>query len=234
MANDKYGIVNWDEPKFGKQQQYSNDSKNDFLYLKNGDNYVRLVTPPFQFSQWRFKPLEIPPEGRNKYGERVNSSLFHGKAPLQEEPWTKNEWHPKWPSRRWLCGVIDRATGAYKVLDIGTTVFEQIQYLNNKRGDVMGYDLCITKDSNKPAASMYKVIDERPTPLSAADLEIKANVDMEELKKRVTPPTYDEVKSRVAKIVEQWTTKTDSAAAATSKGGDNDNFDFPAATDSDK
>jgi hypothetical protein len=204
------------------------------MKLKNGANTVRVITRPYQFDVWLgFKPSEKIPTDRSPYGERLNSSIFHGKDPLMEAPWNLER-----PSRRWLVGVIDRQTSSYKVLDISSTIFKKIQNLNKIKGDIGGYDITIMRDDQQSAANFYDVIPGDKEPLSAADLEIKENVDLEDLQRRVTPPTYEQVKDRLNKILEIWGVSPstvakggDSVKATTtsSQSDDDGDMDFPTA-----
>ena len=223
--NQKFGAVDWDSVKFGKGQFADNENKTEFMRLKNGDNTIRLLTKPYQYLVWLgWKPTEeVPEHVKNKFGERVMSSIFHGEDPLMQEPWNL-----KFPQRRWLAGCIDRATGSYKILDMGPSIFEKLQFLNKKRGDPLTYDVTITKNPENPPASFYSLLNEEKTPLSASDLEIKEQVDIEDLKRRVSPPTYNEVKERIQKIIEKYSVQ--SSAPGTAKAEEEtDDTDFPSA-----
>jgi len=160
------------------------------------------------------------------------SSIFHGKDPLMESPWLLER-----PTRRWYIGVIDRDTNSYKLLDISSSIFKKLQVLNKIKGDPTGYDVSIVKDSNAAPANYYEVIPGDKEPLSAADIELKEQVDIEDIKRRVTPPTYDQVKDRLNKILEIWGVNP-SAVKASAKvgnsvkaheGGDDESVDFPSA-----
>ena len=231
MAKENFGMVDWDQPKFGKSTK--EDSKVEFMKLANGVNKLRLLTKPFQYDTWLgFKPTENIPEGRNKYGERLLSSIFHGKDPLMEAPWNLER-----PTRRWLCGIIDLNTSSYKILDLSSSIFKKLQNLNKIKGDVTSYDIAIVKDTNQPPASYYDVLPLDTRPLTGAEIELREGIDYDDLKRRVQPPTYDQVKDRLDKILVLWgvsaQNKTPKIGNSAAKGGDieaaDDDTDFPSA-----
>jgi len=235
MAKNQYGMTEWDTPKFTKFNKDENTAKVEFMKLKNGTNTVRIITKPFEYETWLgFKPSENIPEGRSKYGERILSSIFHGKDPLMESPWNLER-----PTRRWYIGVIDRDTSSYKLLDISSSIFKKLQILNKLKGEPTGYDVTIVKDSNAAPANYYEVIPGDKEPMSASDIELKEQVDLEDIKRRVTPPTYEQVKVRLDKILEicgvdakKLVAKTSAQKVGNSKtpeGGDDESVDFPSA-----
>jgi hypothetical protein len=107
------------------------------------------------------------------------------------------------PSRRWLIGVISRKTGTFKLLDISYAVFSQIQkYAKNTQrwGDPTKYDIDIVVDKNGGPTGYYAVQPIPKEPLSVADQTIKDSVDFDDLKRRVTPYTAEQVQKRIDKI----------------------------------
>jgi hypothetical protein len=102
-----------------------------------------------------------------------------------------------------LLGVISRKTGTYKILDISYAVFSQIRkYARNtaRWGDPTKYDVDIVVDKNGGPTGYYSVQAVSKEPLSAADNAIKDGVDLDELKRRVTPPTPEQVLKRLEYI----------------------------------
>ena len=82
-------------------------------------------------------------------------------------------------------------------------VFSQIRKLarNTQRwGDPTKYDLDIVVDKNGGATGYYSVQPISKEPLSAVDQQIKDNIDLDDLKRRVTPPTPELVQKRLDKI----------------------------------
>jgi hypothetical protein len=185
-----FGEVNWsDEVYAGGNKKDAN--KDLWLKLDEGDNELRLVTQPYQFLIHKYKK---DPNDKKDFGQKVYCSAVHGSCPLctlgdKAKP-------------RWLLGVISRKTNTYKILDISFAVFSQIRKLakNAKWGDPTKYDINIVVDKNGGPTGYYSVQPLSKEPLSAADQLIKDNVDSDELKRKVTPPTAEMVQKRIDKI----------------------------------
>jgi hypothetical protein len=187
-----FGEVNWTDDVFANEGKKTVNSKDLFLRLNEGTNEVRLLTQPFQYFVHKYKK-----EGDPGFGQKVHCSAIHGSCPLcalgdKAKP-------------RWLLGVISRHGGnnTYKILDISFAVFSQIRKLakNPKIGDPTKYDINIEVDKNGGATGYYAVQNLDKEPLSAADQMIKdTQVDLDDLKRRVTPPTPDKVQARMDKI----------------------------------
>ena len=201
-----FGEVSWNDDVFpgsdgGKK---NTNSKDLFLRLEEGSNEMRLVTQPFQYLVHKYKK-----EGDPGFGQKVSCSSIHGSCPLcalgdKAKP-------------RWLLGVISRKTGTYKILDISFAVFSQIRKLarNTQRwGDPTKYDIDIVVDKNGGATGYYSVQPISKEPLSAADQKIKDDADLDDLKRRVTPPTADIVQKRLDKINGVVTADSTAPAAA--------------------
>lgn len=186
-----FGEVSWNDDVYGSSEGKKNSNSKDlFLRLEEGSNEMRLVTQPFQYLVHKYKK-----EGDSGFGQKVSCSAIHGSCPLcamgdKAKP-------------RWLLGVISRKTGTYKILDISFAVFSQIRKLarNTQRwGDPSKYDIDIVVDKNGGATGYYSVQPISKEPLSAADQQIKDNVDFDDLKRRVTPLSPEMVQKRIDKI----------------------------------
>ncbi len=189
MANQTFGEVSWDSDIGGGEKKQSN-SKDLFLRLGEGSNEMRLVTQPFQYLVHKYKK-----EGDSGFGQKVSCSMIHGSCPLCAAG--------DKAKARWFLGVIDRKTKAYKVLDVSYAVFNQIRKLarNTQRwGDPTKYDIDIVVDKNGGATGYYSVQPISKEPLSAADQVIRDNVDVDDLKRRATPLTPEQVQKRLDKI----------------------------------
>lgn len=186
-----FGEISWNDDVFGGNEGKKNTNAKDlFLRLEEGSNEMRLVTQPFQYLVHKYKK-----EGDPGFGQKVSCSQIHGSCPLCA---TGDKAKP-----RWLLGVISRKTGTYKILDISFAVFSQIRKLarNTQRwGDPTKYDIDIVVDKNGGATGYYSVQPISKEPLSAADQKIKDDADLDDLKRRVTPPTPDLVQKRLDKI----------------------------------
>jgi hypothetical protein len=203
-----FGEINWNDDVFGGQDGKKNtNSKDLFLRLEEGSNEMRLVTQPFQYLVHKYKKENDP-----GFGQKVSCSAIHGSCPLCT---TGDKAKP-----RWLLGVISRKTGTYKILDISFAVFSQIRKLarNTQRwGDPTKYDIDIVVDKNGGATGYYSVQPIAKEPLSAADQQLKDGADLDDLKRRVTPPTADVVQKRLDKINGVTTDSAATVAATTSK-----------------
>jgi hypothetical protein len=184
-----FGEVNWTDDVFGGDGKKNTNSKDLFLRLDEGPTELRLVTQPFQYLVHKYKK-----EGDPGFGQKVQCSAIHGSCPLCA---TGDKAKP-----RWLLGVISRKTESYKILDISFAVFSQIRKLakNPKKGDPTKYDINIEVDKNGGATGYYSVQSYDKEPLSAADQVIKDSADLDDLKRRVTPPTPEQAQKRIDKI----------------------------------
>ena len=185
-----FGEISWNDDVYGDGDKKNVNAKDLFLRLDEGSNELRLITQPYQMLVHKYKK-----EGDPGYGQKVYCSAIHGSCPLctlgdKAKP-------------RWLLGVISRKTGTYKILDVSFAVFSQIRKLarNTQRwGDPTKYDIDIVVDKNGGATGYYSVQPISKEPLSAADQQVKDNIDLDDLKRRVTPPTPDQVQKRIDKL----------------------------------
>lgn len=183
-----FGEVSWNDSFSGDKKQVNN--KDLWMRLVEGSNEMRLVTAPFQYLVHRYKK-----EGDPGFGQKVSCSAIHGSCPLCD---LGDKAKP-----RWLLGIISRASGTYKILDVSYLVFSQIRKLaqNTQRwGDPTKYDIDIVVDKNGGATGYYSTQPVSKEPLSATDQKIKDEVDMDELKRKVTPPTPEFVQKRLDKL----------------------------------
>jgi len=192
MANTTFGEVSWDDDSFSGGEKKSNN-KDTFIRLEDGSNVIRLITRPHQYLVHK----GIKRENDKGYGQKVSCSIANGSCSLCEQGLK--------PSQRWLLGVIDRKTSSYKILDISWQVFSQIKKLAKNSevwGDPLKYDIDIVVDRNGGPTGYYSVQPRPHKPLSAADQQIRDNADLEDLKRRVVPPSPEVVAKRVEKILE--------------------------------
>lgn len=204
-----FGEVSYNDDSYGNDNNKNRTNNKDlFLRLSEGSNELRLVTSPFQYLVHKYKKDANNPRD---FGQKVYCSHMHG----GECPLCKTGDKAK---ARWFYGVIDRKTGTYKILDVSFAVFSQIKKLakNTQRwGDPTKYDIDIIVDKNGGATGYYSV---QPLPkeaLSAGDQAIKDSADLDDLKRRCTPPTPEQVQKRLDKI----NGVADTAPAAGTKTG---------------
>ena len=187
-----FGEVSWNDDVFPGGDKKNTNNKDLFLRLDEGSNEMRLITQPFQMLVHKVKK---DPNNPKDFGQKVYCSAIHGSCPCCD---LGDKAKP-----RWLIGVISRKAGTYKILDISYAVFSQIRkYAKNLQrwGDPTKYDIDIVVDKNGGATGYYSVQAISKEPLSAADQVIKDSADLDDLKRRVTPPTPDQVQKRLDKI----------------------------------
>lgn len=190
-----YGEISWSDDSYTDKKD--SNKKDLFLRLEEGDNEVRLLTQPYQYLVHKIKK---DPNNPKDFGQKVNCSAIHGSCPACDLNDTAKA--------RWLLGIISRKTETYKILDISFAVFSQIRKLakNVKSwGDPTKYDLNIVVDKNGGAIGYYSVQAISKEPLSAAAQQIRDNIDLDDLKRRVTPPTPELVQKRLDSIFEGGT-----------------------------
>ena len=210
MANQQFGEVGYsDEGNQGKRE----NNKDLWLRLQKGnENYLRLLTNPFQYTLHKIKK---DPNNKKDFGQKVGCSALHGSCPacdyvakqLESGAISDIEAKAQGPKMRWLFGCIDRNTSTYKILDVSWAVFSQIKaYANNIKiwGDPTRYDINICVNPNggatgyyilQPGGSVSKV-------LSAEDQAIKDQfLDLDDLKRRSSPPAIESVQKRLNYIL---------------------------------
>lgn len=187
-----FGEISYSDDVFGGEGGKRVNSKDLFLRLNEGSNEVRLVTAPYQYLTHKYKKEPTNPKD---YGQKINCSQLHGECQLCAAG--------DKPKPRWFYGVIDRKTGTYKILDVSFTVFSAIRKLarNTQRwGDPTKYDIDIVVDKNGGATGYYSVQPISKEPLSASDQQIKDSADLDDLKRRCTPPTPADVQKKIDRI----------------------------------
>lgn len=216
MVN-KYGMTNWDEAN-QERNNHSRDKnqKDSFLKLQNGPNIVRILTKPYQYvihKGWKVN------ENDAGFGWKLQCSKFNGEScPLCEQG-VKTQ-------TRWYVGVIDRASQAFKILDIAYGIFKDIKNYNADEdwGNPETYDVNIKCDKNADPQSYYSVIPKAKKPLSQADLAIKTQVEeryAEEIASRCLPPTREQLEKRMDSIRNYVNGKAKGASKVSSNGASN-------------
>lgn len=203
-----FGEISWNDDVFAGSEGKKVNAKDLFLRLEEGSNELRLITQPFQYLVHKVKK---DPNNPKDFGQKVSCSAIHGSCPLCDMG--------DKAKARWLLGVISRKTGTYKILDVSYAVFSQIRKLarNVQRwGDPTKYDIDIIVDKAGGPTGYYSVQPISKEPLSASDQAIKDNdVDLDDLKRRVTPLSAEQVAARVEKITGHLPTATSSVAKST-------------------
>jgi len=202
-----FGEINWTDDFVGGSGKKGSGGKDLFLRLNEGSNIVRLVTQPYQYLVHKYKK---DPENPKDFGQKVNCSAVNGSCPLCEAG--------DKAKARWLLGVISRPSNTYKILDVSWTVFAAIRKLakNSQHfGDPTKYDIIIEVDKQGGSTGYYSIQPLSKEPLSAADQVIKDSVDLDDLKRRVSPPTAEQVLKKMEKIREGTTTEATPVTTST-------------------
>lgn len=188
-----FGEISWnDDLGFSGGGEKKSAGKDSWLRLEEGSNVVRLLTQPHQYLVHK----GIKKDGDKGFGQKVYCSAIHGDCPLCKLGLKA--------SPRWLLGVLDRKSNSYKILDISYQVFSQIRKLARKTevwGDPTKYDIDIVVDKDGGAAGYYSVQPIPHKPLSAEDQLIRDKADLEDLKRKVSPPTPEQAQKRLDKIL---------------------------------
>jgi hypothetical protein len=213
----KWGLVNYEDVEFappGKSNNNGNKGKDSWMRFNQGENEVRLLTDPFQYTMHRYKH-----PGDKGIGERVLCSLDNGSCPLcdMRDQETGKQLNP--PKERWYAYVIDRRTGKECILDMAPSIFRQLKKLNKnpKVGDPKNLEINIEVDKNGPPTDYYDVQNLGPAPLSEDDVKIKKGLDLDRLIRRCKPPTTEEVVERMKRIDAKFSGKQDTAQSHTAQ-----------------
>jgi hypothetical protein len=219
MNNNTHGPVSWDEETSFGDKEKRTSNKDLFLHLNEGSNTVRIVTQAYQYPVHR----NIKKEGEPGFGRKVPCSKENGSCPLCDLG------HPISP--RYYIGVIDRATNAYKVLDISWSTHQDIKgYAQDKIwGPPVKYDLNIIKDS-KSKTKYYTVRPNPHSPLSPADQKIRDEADLQELEFK-SSPLAPEVVQKIINNIAQGGSLAAAPPKKESKFGKNGTVKTAAATE---
>lgn len=198
----KQGEVSWGEDT-GTTKQWNGGTggKDTFLRLEKGKNNVRVITNPFQYVVHYYKPNVDPAKATktDKYGHRIMCSRAHGECPVCKAG--------DKPQLKYLCGLIDRKTGTYKILDFSTQIFKGIKVYNDDPdwGPPQNYDLDIVVDPSGGPSGYYKVVAKPAKALTANDQLIIDSLDLDELRRRATAPEPVKVKEKFDAILKGLT-----------------------------
>ncbi len=160
MSDLKYGEVDWNSGDAG-----SGGKKAEFMKLTEGSNVVRIMANPIQYYvHW----LELPDGSRKKLNSPVDSPDLVRK--LEDAGFGKKA--------SWLVKVLDRKDDTFKILEIGSQIYNGVKALfnNPKWGKVTQYDVTINKGP-KGAQPLYTVTPDPKEPLdkSLQDKFVKFN-----------------------------------------------------------
>lgn len=222
MASQKHGEIDWNDDAL-KVSDGKGKGKDQFLKLKNGSNLVRVLTLPHQYYQHKYKI-----EGDKGYGYRINCSAKHGFCPVCAKG--------DKPKKRYLFGVIDRTTNAYKIMDVSWAVLSGIQtYAQDEDwGPTEQYDFDIIVNPQGGPMGWYKAVAKPKRPMSAQDLLIKEQqMDLADLERRCQPPEPSKVEERLSSLMEEFVKGGNDTQGKVSEpvsfGDSDDDSEFPSA-----
>lgn len=192
MVTHKHGEMGWNDEALGGGEK--GKGKDQWLRLKNGSNLIRVLTLPHQFYQHRHKLAE----NEKGFGHRIKCSAKNGFCPVCAKG--------DKPKKRWLLGVIDRNSNTYKILEVGWSVLSDIKTYaeDDDWGDTSQYDFDIVVNPNAPAIGYYKAVAKPKKPLSAQDLVLKEQMNLEELAKLCAPPDPKAVEARLNTLMQEF------------------------------
>lgn len=148
MSDIKFGEVDWNDGDAGTTSR-----KTDFMRLSEGPNVVRVMGNPIQsYIHW----VELPDGSKRKINSPVDSPELVQKL---EDAGFKRK-----PS--WVVKVLDRSDNKFKLLEIGSQIYNGVKALfnNPKWGKVTLYDITITRGP-KGSQPLYSVTPDPKEPL---------------------------------------------------------------------
>jgi len=217
-----HGQVPWNDSSLAGGDRPAN-GKDRFLKLKPGSNLIRVLTAPYQYYQHKYKF-----EGEKGFGHRIYCSAKHGSCVVCAKG--------DKPKKRWLLGVIDRQSNAYKILDVSWSILSGIQtYASDEDwGEPIQYDFDIVVNPHGGPMNYYKCVAKPKRPLSATDLVVKEMVDLADLERRCTPPEPSKTEERFENLYADFLKGGDSGSTSQvdrpvsfASAADEDSGDFP-------
>ncbi len=206
MSDITFGEIDWNSGDTG-----SGGAKTQFMRLEQGTSTVRVMGNPHQYYiHW----IEMPDGSRKKLNCPVGDSDLLKRL--------EDAGHKRKP--RWLIKVLDREDNTFKLLEIGSQIYNGVRSLfnNPKWGKVTEYDIDITR--GKPGTNpLYSVTPNPKEKLDAsfkqAYLEFDNSVNIDTITK---PATAEEVN----RILGADTSGGSSNSGSSKSSSKNDNFEF--------
>jgi hypothetical protein len=175
---EQFGLSSFSEPAKTAFKKNNNNKREDlpkvdWLRLQDGDNDIRIVTPPFKYQMVRFKTGP-----QDNVGKRVRCS-----APVKECPAVKQAGCK--PKERWLVGCIDRRDNKLKIFDMSVQVYDYLNTMENniKIGSPLERDINVRVNKDGAPATYYSTTHYDKTPLSEEDVALIDTIGRETLEK---------------------------------------------------
>ncbi len=151
MSELVFGEVDWNSA----DSAAPGGNRVEFMRLSEGANVVRVLSNPLQF----YVNWVTLPDGRKR---KINSPDSTELVRKLEDGGFKRQ-------TRWIVKVLDRKDNQFKLLEIGSQIFNSIKslYNNPKWGKVNAYDVTINRGP-KGTQPLYSVQPDPKEPLDAS------------------------------------------------------------------
>jgi hypothetical protein len=211
MAEFVFGEIDWNS---GATPAGAGGRASDFMRLSEGENVVRVMGNPTQY----FVHWVTTADGSTK---KINSPIDDSDLVrrLEDEGYRRQA--------RWIVKVLDRTDDTFKLLEIGSQIYNGIRSLFNhpKWGKVTQYDLSVNRGP-KGSQPLYNVT---PNPKESLDASLKDSYvefnDRVNLEKLISPADPQDVLTLMG-----WTsdaqTVTSAAGEETAEKTVSDDFEF--------
>ena len=207
MSNIVFGEIDWNDGDIKNPQS----AKTEYMRLTQGSNKIRVMGNPIQFYvHW----VVTNDGGKRKVVSPISSPELVRRL---EDSGFKRQ--PKW-----LIKVLDRSDDGFKLLEVGSQIYNGIRALYNDSswGKVTSYDITINRGP-KGAQPLYGVTPNPktkiPTELKDRFMEFNNNVDVDRAIKPSEPEMVCEIMG--------WESSSYSETPATKNdGGGDDDYEF--------
>lgn len=207
MSNIVFGEIDWNS---GDVSNGQSDQKSLYMRLTEGENCVRVMGNPIQFYvHW----VQTPDNSKRKIVSPVDSPALVSR--LEDSGFRRQA--------KWLIKVLDRSDDEFKVLEVGSQIYNGVRALvnNPKWGKVTSYDISINRGP-KGSQPLYSVT---PNPKESLDSSFKekfqtfnTNLDMSKL---IAPTTIE----KTCEIM-GWNASDYTSGTPTKETAGDDDFDF--------
>jgi hypothetical protein len=205
MSKVVFGEIDWNAGDVSDGQ----GGKTDFMRLEQGKSRIRVMGNPTQFYiHW----VDTPDGKKRKVNSPIGDPTVVRK--LEDAGFKRRA--------RWMVKVLDRADGSFKLLEIGSQIYNGIKnlYLDEDWGPVTQYD--VTVDRGTPGSQpLYRVTPRPKSPLEGTFKDAYESFnDRVNLTKLTQPAEPDTVRELMG-----WSADAP-AASVTLTDTDEDLFNF--------
>jgi len=200
-TQQQYGKVDWAGEDRQNNSQYSRGDK--FMTLEPGLNRIRILSEAYKYV---FHKIKFQNDSQSKFGRNIRCSIKECPLCAQGEP----------QKIKYVFGVVNRKTKEFKYLDAAQAIHIAIKGIQkNMPGyeNVYDYDLNIIVNPNGGSTNYYQTLQGEKSPMSADDIEMMDNVDVEFIEKFIEPVSPEDVSKSVDRI-QSWLEKQAAKMAA--------------------